>query len=61
MDATSCLPPSLRVVRHCGLTVERMRWRRKQVRVDVAMPDGKTKAVAYEPTRGIGLCHLVCA
>jgi len=28
-----------------------------QVRVDVGMPDGKGKAVAYEPTRGIGFSH----
>ena len=27
-----------------------------QVKVDVAMPDGTAKAVAYEPTRGIGAC-----
>lgn len=29
-----------------------IKWK---VRVDVAMPEGKAKAVAYEPTRGIGL------
>jgi serine/threonine protein phosphatase PrpC len=28
-----------------------IKWK---VRVDVAMPEGKAKAVAYEPTRGIG-------
>ena len=33
----------------------------EQVKVDVAMPDGSTKAVAYEPTRGIGTAMAPCS